>query len=51
MFVAIVQDEREDFGRDSVDGCERVLQGPDKTEHFQHVALESVHLKTAFVAA
>jgi len=31
-------------------GRERVLYGPNQTEHFQRVSLESVHLKTTCVS-
>ena len=42
--VAAVGDEQKDIWWDPVDGRERALDGPNQTEHFQRILLESVRL-------
>lgn len=43
IFTTVVRDMRENFKRDPVHKHERVLQGPNQSEHFRRVSFRLVH--------
>ena len=43
-FIAVVSNEREDFGGDLVYWYESVLRGPDEAQQFQSIPFEKVNL-------